>query len=77
MCVVLGDSHERWRYVLVSFVVSCRVQPDAEQQAVIRDIYTQVSKRPDTLCNFLEGTYVSSLFVVLRVESSAWIATAL
>uniref|UniRef100_M4BD68 AP complex mu/sigma subunit domain-containing protein n=1 Tax=Hyaloperonospora arabidopsidis (strain Emoy2) TaxID=559515 RepID=M4BD68_HYAAE len=30
--------------------------PDAEQQAVIRDIYTQVSKRPDTLCNFLEGT---------------------
>lgn len=33
-------------------------QPDAEQQAVIRDIYTQVSKRPDTLCNFLEGTYV-------------------
>ncbi|ETV87107.1 hypothetical protein H257_02105 [Aphanomyces astaci] len=30
--------------------------PDAEQQAVIRDIYTQVSKRSDTLCNFLEGT---------------------
>ncbi|CAI5732612.1 unnamed protein product [Hyaloperonospora brassicae] len=30
--------------------------PDAEQQAVIRDIYAQVSKRPDTLCNFLEGT---------------------
>ncbi|CAH0518045.1 unnamed protein product [Peronospora belbahrii] len=30
--------------------------PDAEQQAVIQDIYTQVSKRPDTLCNFLEGT---------------------
>ncbi|RHY64181.1 hypothetical protein DYB30_000336 [Aphanomyces astaci] len=29
--------------------------PDAEQQAVIRDIYTQVSKRSDTLCNFLEG----------------------
>ncbi|TYZ61196.1 hypothetical protein PybrP1_009888 [[Pythium] brassicae (nom. inval.)] len=35
--------------------------PDAEQQAVIRDIYTQVSKRPDTLCNFLEGTYVPEL----------------
>lgn len=27
---------------------------------MIRDIYTQVSKRPDTLCNFLEGTYVST-----------------
>ena len=26
---------------------------------MIRDIYTQVSKRPDTLCNFLEGTYVT------------------
>lgn len=23
---------------------------------MIRDIYTQVSKRPDTLCNFLEGS---------------------
>ncbi|CCI43766.1 unnamed protein product [Albugo candida] len=30
--------------------------PDTEQQAVIRDIFTQVSKRPDSLCNFLEGT---------------------
>ncbi|RMX64687.1 hypothetical protein KXD40_005706 [Peronospora effusa] len=42
--------------------------PDAEQQAVIRDIYTQVSKRPDTLCNFLEGTYVKLLMSAMEIQ---------
>lgn len=44
---------------------------------MIRDIYTQVSKRPDTLCNFLEGTYVShlSIYHIHRVyanEAPQW-----
>ena len=37
-------------------VVASRLQPDSEQQQVIREIYQHVSKRADNVCNFLEGT---------------------
>ncbi|RLN79761.1 hypothetical protein BBJ28_00010718 [Nothophytophthora sp. Chile5] len=61
LAVLMVDGKSRHRLLSdVSFALGwsmcCFAQPDAEQQAVIRDIYTQVSKRPDTLCNFLEGT---------------------
>ncbi|RHZ03079.1 hypothetical protein DYB37_005037 [Aphanomyces astaci] len=52
--VLIVNNHGKARIVkFYEHVV--RPYPDAEQQAVIRDIYTQVSKRSDTLCNFLEG----------------------
>ena len=47
-----------YEHVVCSYSLNANdpLKPDAEQPAVIRDIYTQVSKRPDTLCNFLEGS---------------------
>ena len=36
-------------------LASC-LQPDSEQQQVIREIYQHISKRADNVCNFLEGT---------------------
>ena len=33
--------------------------PEAQQQQLIRDIFLLVSKRPDTVCNFLDGDQLS------------------
>lgn len=42
-------------------------QDEATQQQVIREIFSLVSKRPDTVCNFLEG----STCVLSRGDASA------
>ena len=35
------------------------VQPHAQRESVVRESFNLVSKRPDTVCNFLEGTEVT------------------
>jgi AP-3 complex subunit sigma len=35
------------------------VQPHAQREAVVRESFSLVSKRPDNVCNFLEGTSTS------------------
>lgn len=35
------------------------MQPHAQREAVVRESFNLVSKRPDTVCNFLEGTEVT------------------
>lgn len=54
----------------------------AEQQLAIKECFTVVSKRPDTICNFLEGTSVwgdkvrliyrhyATLFFIFAVDES-------
>ena len=47
------------------FLIRSR-QDEATQQQVIDEIYSLVSKRPDTVCNFLEGNKCVCAFPLLN-----------
>ena len=41
--------------------------PHAQREGVVREAFQLVSKRPDAVCNFLEGTEVSTHRATLKV----------
>ena len=49
--IIIVNNHGKPR--LVKFYQS--VESEAQQQSVIRRVFTQVAQRPDSFCNYLEG----------------------
>ena len=44
---------------LLPLSMSCILQTEDEQQGIIKEVFHMVSRRDDTVCNFVEGpTYV-------------------